>query len=119
MVKENVMKRKKTTVESSAHAREPRARTPEGRDNQLIALAYDLVEQRLREGSATSQETTYFLKLAAQREKAELERSIMQEQRKLLVAKTEAIKSAREVEELYTNALSAFQTYKSTADNHE
>ena len=61
----------------------PKARTPEARDNQLIALSYDLVEARLREGTATSQETTFFLKLAAEREEAKLKREIMEEQRKL------------------------------------
>lgn len=112
------MKRKKSTAPVSSEVLEPRARTQTGRDNQLIALAYDLVEQRLKDGSATSQETTYFLKLAAQREKAELEQAIMEEQRKLLVAKTDALRSAREVETLYSNALKAFQSYKSTADDH-
>ena len=113
------MKRTKSATPSAADQPKGRARTPEGRDNQLIALAYDLVEQRLRDGSATSQETTYFLKLAAQREKAELEHDIMLEQRKLLAAKTEAIKTAKEVETLYTDALRAFQSYRSTADDHE
>lgn len=97
----------------------PRTRTAEGRDNQLIALAYDLVEERLRSGNATSQETTYFLRLAAQREKAALDLKIMEEQRKLLAAKTEALKSAREVETLYSEALSAFRSYRSSADDHE
>ena len=40
------------------------ALSPETRENQLISLAYDLVEERLLNGTATSQETTYFLKLA-------------------------------------------------------
>lgn len=111
------MSKKKT--DGRPQSQYPRPRTLEGRDNQLIALAYDVVEQRLREGSATSQETTYFLKLAAQREKAELDLQIMDRQLKLLEAKTDAIKSAREVEELYSNALKAFRSYRSSADDHE
>lgn len=45
------------------------ALTPEARQNQLIALATDLVEKRLIEGTASSQETTHFLKLATQEAK--------------------------------------------------
>lgn len=96
----------------------PRARTPEGRDNQMIALSYDLVEQRLRDGTATSQETTFFLKLAADREEAKLKKEIMEEQRKLYQAKTESLQSAKRIEELYADAMKAFQSYKSTADDH-
>lgn len=85
------------------------ARTPEGRENQLIALAYDLVEQRLIEGTATSQETTHFLKMGSQKEK--LEKEIMEKQKKLLDAKTEALESSKRVEELYTKAIDALRLY--------
>lgn len=40
------------------------ALTPEARENQMISLAMDLVEKRIREGTASSAETTHFLKLA-------------------------------------------------------
>ena len=96
----------------------PKARTPEARDNQMIALSYDLVEQRLRDGTATSQETTFFLRLAAEREEAKLKKEIMEEQRKLYQAKTESLQSAKRIEELYANAMKSFQSYKSSADNH-
>ncbi len=97
----------------------PKARTTEGRDNQLIALTYDVVEQRLRDGTATSQETTFFLKLAAQREKAQLELDILREQQKLMEAKTETLKSAKRNEELLNKAMTAFASYRSTADDHD
>ncbi len=108
-------KKQPTTVDVSQF---PKARTPEGRANQLIALSYDLVEQRLRDGTATSQETTFFLKLASEREEAQLKREIMEEQRKLYAAKTESLQSAKKIEELYANAMKAFQSYKSSADDH-
>ena len=38
------------------------ALTPEGRENQLIDLAVSLVEKRLLEGTASSQEVTTILK---------------------------------------------------------
>lgn len=111
------MRREKKAVPLS-NSDHPKAQTPEARDNQLIALSYDLVEQRLRDGTATSQETTFFLKLAAQREKEQLELKIMEEQRKLYSAKTEALQSAKRIEELYSDAMKAFATYKSSADGH-
>ena len=111
------MKREKKTVPLSEGSF-PKTLTPEARDNQLIALSYDLVEQRLRDGTATSQETTFFLKLAAEREKAKLELDIMKEQQKLYAAKTENLQSAKRIEELYSDAMKAFASYRSTADGH-
>ena len=87
----------------------PPATTPEGRENQMIALAMDLVEKRLLEGTATSQETTHFLKLGSTKEK--LEKDILEKQKELITAKTEAIQSGKRIEELYSNALDAMRTY--------
>lgn len=85
------------------------ATTPEGRENQLISLAMDLAEQRLRKGTASSQEVTHFLKLGSSKDR--IEKEILEEQRKLIVAKTDAIQSAKRVEELYANALDAMRNY--------
>lgn len=84
-------------------------RSPEARENRLISLAYDLVEQRLLDGTATSQETTHFLKLGSTKER--IEREILERQKELLVAKTDALKSAKRVEELYADAIAAFRSY--------
>lgn len=40
--------------------RRSRAYTAEERENELTNLAYDLVEQRLRDGTATAAETVHF-----------------------------------------------------------
>jgi hypothetical protein len=69
----------------------------------------DLVEQRLIKGSASSQETTHFLKLGSIREKREL--ALLEQEVELKKAKTESIQSAKRVEELYTNALNAMRSY--------
>lgn len=87
----------------------PPALTPEARENQLISLAVDLAEQQLIEGSATSQVITHYLKLGSTKEK--IEKEILQEQKELLKAKTDAMKSAKKVEELYQNALDAMRSY--------
>lgn len=86
------------------------ALTPEARENQMIALAMDLVEERLRNGTATSQETTHFLKLGSMKER--LEREKLEKENKLLAAKTEALESAKRIEELYSDALKAFTEYR-------
>lgn len=88
------------------------ALTPEARESQLIALAYDLVEQRLRDGTATSQETTHFLKMGSPKERRD--REIQDEEIKLLRARTESLQSAKRIEELMTNALAAMKSYSPT-----
>lgn len=90
--------------------REGKRLTPESRENQLIALAYDLVEQRLRDGTATSQETTHFLKMGSI--KAKLEMQILEEDAKLRRAKTEALESQKRVEELIKDGFAALRQYQ-------
>lgn len=85
------------------------ARTPEARENQLIAMAYDMAEKQILEGKASSQVITHFLKLASTREK--IEKEILESQRDLIKAKTEAIQSAKKIEELYTGAIAAMRKY--------
>lgn len=83
--------------------------SPEVRENQLISLAIDVAEEQLRNGTASSQVITHFLKLATAKE--QLERAKLEKENKLLDAKTGALESAGRVEELYKNALDAFRSY--------
>lgn len=85
------------------------ALTPEARENQMIALAVDLAEQQLRDGSASSQVITHYLKLASTKER--IEKEILMKQKELITAKTESLKSAKKVEELYASALDAMREY--------
>lgn len=97
-------------VDESKSARKIRpALTPEAREKQLISLAIDLAEKQMIEGTASSQVITHYLKLGT--EKARLEREKLQRETELLTAKTEAIKSAERVEELYSKAIEAMQIY--------
>lgn len=73
-------------------------------------MAYDLVEQRLRDGTATSQETTHFLKMGSSKER--LEKQILEEERKLKAAKTEALESQKRIEALYEDAIRAVTRYR-------
>ena len=103
------MPRIKKTYSSNTDRKIRPALTPEARENQLIALAVDLVEQRLLDGSASSQETTHFLKLGSMKNQLEMEK--LREENKLLKAKTESIQSAKRVEELYAEAINAMRRY--------
>lgn len=85
------------------------ATTPESRENQLIAMAVDLAEKQLAEGTASSQVISHFLKLGSSKER--IEKEILLEERELIKAKTEAMKSQKKVEELYSNALNAMRSY--------
>ena len=80
----------------------------------MIALAVDLAEKQLIEGTASSQVITHFLKLASSRERLEKEK--LEKENKLLRAKTEAIESAKRVEELYSDALKAMRSYRGETD---
>lgn len=107
-------------VKPSTTSEKPKMRpalTPEARENQLIALAVDLVEERLRNGTASSQETTHFLKLGSP--KAQLERKRLEAEVDLMHAKAEAFKRADHVEELYSNAIKAMQKYSGHGDPDE
>ena len=102
---------------SSNNRRIRPALSPEARENQLISLAIDLVEQRLIDGTASSQETTHFLKLAST--KARIEKEILEKQKELISAKTENLKSAQRIEELYAEAITAMRNYSGNGDPDE
>lgn len=95
--------------ERQTKKKRPPGTTPEARENQLVALAMKLAEKQMMEGTASSQVISHFLKLGSTRER--IEKEILQEQKDYLTAKTEAMRSAKRVEELYTNALNAMRNY--------
>lgn len=104
-----------TSSNPSPHSRP--AIDPEARQNQLIALAVDLAEQQLRDGTASSQVITHYLKQGSIRERLERER--LEEENKLLRAKTEQLKSEKRSEELIEEALKAFRNYAGHGDPDE
>lgn len=106
----------KKYIDSSgeSYKKYPPALTPEGREDQLVALAMDVAEQRMRNGTATSQEVTHFLKQGSTN--ARLERDILRLNKELITVKTEAMQSQKRVEELYSNALSAMRSYSGSVD---
>lgn len=112
------MAKVKNTTESTPNKRRP-ALTPEARESQLISYAYDLVEQRMLDGTASAQETVHFLKLATREQRIKEKRMELENQ--LIEAKTEQIQSQKHIEELYAEAISAMREYggKGSSDEDE
>lgn len=103
---------------SSTSSRKIRpALSPEAKEDQMISLAMDLVQQRLIDGTASSQETTHFLKLASA--KARLERERLELENELTKAKTESIRAQKRSDELFAEAIKAFKTYSGSGNSSE
>lgn len=91
------------------------AATTEARENQLIAMAVDLAEQQLADGTASSQIITHFLKLGTMKEQLELEK--LEAEIQLSKAKIEALESSKRIEELYADAIRVMREYQGVSDN--
>lgn len=87
------------------------ATSPENREQQLIALAVNLAERQLRDGTASPSVINHYLKMASTRET--IERDILEKQAKLIDAKAQSIVKAKEQEELTKRALDAMKNYTS------
>ena len=111
MAKRNINK----VPDDQPQIKSPPVLTPEARENQLISLAIDLAEQQLRNGTASSQVITHYLKLGSSKEK--LEKEILEEQKKLVVAKTSAIESQERIDELYAGAIAAMRSYNGQSED--
>ena len=112
---EAVRMKKAKAVTSSESSRKMRpALSPEARENQLVSLAVDLAEQQLRDGTASSQVITHYLKLGSTKEK--IEKEILMKQKELIEAKTQSLQSVQRIEELYKNALDAMRNYSGQGD---
>ena len=79
----------------------------------MIAMAFNLAEKKLADGTASNQMIIHYLKLGSERERLEKEKLIKENE--LLRAKTEALESAKNVEELYRNAIEAMRIYSGEA----
>ena len=111
------MAKAKLSNTSGSKRRQKPSLDPEVRDNQLISYAIDLVEQRLLDGTASSQETTHFLKLATQ--KSKLENKQLEAQTEMAIAKKELMKSQKRSEELFEEAIKAFKNYSGQGEPDE
>lgn len=111
------MARVKNSGSTSSTPRSRPGLTPESRENQLIALAVDLAEKQLREGTASSQVIAHYLKQSTYKTKLENER--LQEENKLLRAKTKAIENAEANAHAYDEVIRALREYNGKGDDDE
>lgn len=93
------------------------AKTPEARESQLIALAVARAEERLLDGTATSQEIIHFLRLGTVRSQLEMEK--LKKENALLAAKTSAIESEQTRAEMFEKAVAAMKSYSGTPIDEE
>ena len=107
---------KKENKASTSRKQRP-AMTPEARENQLIAMAYDAAEEKFRDGTASNQLICFWLQRGTTKER--LEKEMMIEQKKLLQAKTEAYEDQKDIKELYVRALNAMKTYSGNGGDEE
>jgi len=92
------------------------ALTPEAREQQLIAKAERLAEQKLEDGTASPQIIVHYLRLGSQR--AALEQELLKSKNELQQAQVEAIKSQARIESMFEEAIRVFTTY-SGQDNDQ
>lgn len=90
------------------------ANSPEQRENQLVAMAQSLVERRMRDGSASAQETVHFLKLATEKHRLEQEKIRMENE--LIKAKIEQYESAEMLVGLIEEVKDSLKTYQGRED---
>lgn len=111
------MAKVKTASSPTSTSKMRPALTPEARENQLISLAVDLAERQLRDGTASSQVITHYLKLGSTRER--LEQELKLKELELTSAKTKALANAEEIKVLYEDAIKAMRNYSGNGDPDE
>lgn len=101
----------------SGKSRRLPAKTPEGRENELIAKAVNLAEEQIERGIASAQVITHYLKLGTTRERLEQDR--LRGENELLRAKVASLASSERIEEMYSEALKAMRSYQGHEDADE
>lgn len=111
------MVRVRKSTESDEVKPSHKALSPEARENQMISLAMDLVEERLKNGTASSAETVHFLRLGSTKQREEIEK--LKAEVKLAEAKVEVLESSKHSEELYQEAIKAFKSYNGSKEDED
>ena len=104
------MPRRKESSSDDIPTRRRPATTPDARETQMIALADQLAEKQLREGTASAQVITHFLKLGSSRERLEQEKLSLETE--LVKAKTDQIAAQQKSEAMFAEAIKAMSMYQ-------
>ena len=95
---------------------DPPAKTIEAREKQIIALAVDEAEKRIRNGTASSQLLSHYLRLGTVKAQKELE--LLEVEKELKKAKIDAYETAKHQEAMMEEALAAFRSYTGYEDEY-
>lgn len=93
------------------------ALTDDAEELQMISLARQLSMERMKSGTASAQEIVYWLKMGSSEKR--IEKEILEEQKKLVKAKTKAINDAEVTAKAYQDAVAALKTYQGIEDSEE
>lgn len=104
-----------TAEEQRVVARRRPAETPTDREQQMINYADELAERQLREGTASAQVITHYLKLGTSRERLEQEKIANENLR--LQAQVAQIQSQQRTDELMAEVLAAMKIYTGVDDD--
>ena len=99
-------------VDSGGKPSKPRmapATTPEGREQQMVSLAFDLAQAQLEEGTASAQVITHFLKFGSSQNALEKEK--LRKENLLMQARVDQISAASQNSELYMEAINMMKIY--------
>ena len=95
--------------ESSTKKSRGRAASPEEQQSRCEAMALNIAEQRLADGTASSQMVCHFLKQSSLREKKEIEK--LEYEKELLAAKKQSFEDMKQTKALYEDAIKAMRVY--------
>ena len=107
--------RRRISSESGNQIRERKPTSIETREQRIIGLAMDAAEEKIRNGTASSQIICHFLNLGT--EKAKLEREKIQYETELLKSKKNYMDADRRTEELIEQAINAMKRYSGNGGN--
>ena len=99
-------------VDSGGKPSKPRmapAATPEGREMQMVSLAFDLAQSQLEDGTASAQVITHFLKFGSSQNALEKEK--LRKENLLMQARVDQISAASQNSELYMEAINMMKVY--------
>lgn len=95
--------------EKPSKPRRPPATTSEGREQQMVALAFDVAEKQMREGTASAQVITHFLKFGSTQNQLEQEK--LRRENLLMQARVDQISATAQNSELYEEAIRMMKIY--------
>lgn len=111
------MKKRKASKPVSAFQDDIPPVSPDDAEQLGISLAYNLVLQRLRDGTATSQETTYFLKLGST--KNNLENEKLRNENEVLKEKVKMFQASRDSNVDYAKVIECMKRYNGVFSSNE